>query len=642
MALEIRWDRLVAAAAVVVPILGLTGCCLLMPEGITVDPPLEGEFEPNGVLEPGETVDVEPAWQRSNRCTVTSSETGTASDFTGPTGGTYTILDGTADYGTFTTRARCASTANCYRMSVSAATRPVQHWDASFLETLQPNALKRRWTLHIGESFADVPAGNTRYREIETMLHKGVAAGCTPADFCPDRTITRAEAATFIARAYFRGDSAVPIRSDTSPNAYDCVPGGVSLFEDLDPGDPSCKHVHALAREMDVSCAPGRFCPFREADRGTMAHLVAEFGGHFDVPVTYGPDPATGRTYSCADGGHTPFSDVGLRDPLCAPIDFLWAKGVIDGCTATEYCPGGPVTREAAAAFVVGGFGLKLYDGEAARTIPQDSCGSDTTLCTREGRFSVQAVWHRPDGSYGPGHAVSLSSESGYFWFFNPGNVEVVFKTPAGCAVNNHDWFFAAGLTDIEVDLRVVDRATGEVRTYSNPQGTPFRPITDTSAFAACGSDAAAGSFSGEVAESRWEELTAFRRDTSSGCVPNDGSLCLDGRFRVEADWRTGSAAPSPAHAIAITPDAGYFWFFDPSNVELVAKTVNACGLGQGEWFFAGGMTTAGVELRITDTLTGQVRTYSNPTGQPFAPVQDTRAFSFCPLPSEVHAAIEP
>jgi hypothetical protein len=42
---------------------------------------------------------------------------------------------------------------------------------------------------------------------------------------------------------------------------------------------------------------------------------------------------------------------------------------------------------------------------------------------------------------------------------------------------------FAAGLTDVEATLTVVDSATGAVRTYNNPLGEPFRPILDTEAF---------------------------------------------------------------------------------------------------------------------------------------------------------------
>ena len=47
-------------------------------------------------------------------------------------------------------------------------------------------------------------------------------------------------------------------------------------------------------------------------------------------------------------------------------------------------------------------------------------------------------------------------------------------------------WVFAAGLTDVEVLVRVTDTVTGQAREYSNPQGTPFRPIQDTGARPAC------------------------------------------------------------------------------------------------------------------------------------------------------------
>ena len=40
-----------------------------------------------------------------------------------------------------------------------------------------------------------------------------------------------------------------------------------------------------------------------------------------------------------------------------------------------------------------------------------------------------------------------------------------------------------AGFTLPEVLMTVTDTQTGEVRTYTNPQGTAFEPVQDTSAF---------------------------------------------------------------------------------------------------------------------------------------------------------------
>ena len=67
-----------------------------------------------------------------------------------------------------------------------------------------------------------------------------------------------------------------------------------------------------------------------------------------------------------------------------------------------------------------------------------------------------------------------------------PQNVEVVVKVLNGCGSNSRYWTFAGGLTDVNVILTVTDMQTGAVKTYTNPQGTPFQPIQDTDAFAAC------------------------------------------------------------------------------------------------------------------------------------------------------------
>src|SRR5262249_27002424 len=125
------------------------------------------------------------------------------------------------------------------------------------------------------------------------------------------------------------------------------------------------------------------------------------------------------------------------------------------------------------------------------------------------------------------------------------------------------------------------------------------------------------------------------RATTSSGtspCVPGDSVLCLrGGRYAVEASWETASGRRGDGHAVSARGESGYFWFFDPENLELVVKSLDACAIGRGEWFFAAGMTTVGVRLSVTDTLTGSVREYGNPVGSLFAPILDTGAFAFCP-----------
>jgi len=115
------------------------------------------------------------------------------------------------------------------------------------------------------------------------------------------------------------------------------------------------------------------------------------------------------------------------------------------------------------------------------------SCtANSTTLCLNNGRFKVRTTWKKNDGSSGNGQAVSLTNDTGYFWFFNSANVEMVLKVLKGCGVNNRYWVYAGGLTNVKVTMTVTDTDNGTVKTYNNPQSTPFQPIQDTGAFNTC------------------------------------------------------------------------------------------------------------------------------------------------------------
>ena len=117
----------------------------------------------------------------------------------------------------------------------------------------------------------------------------------------------------------------------------------------------------------------------------------------------------------------------------------------------------------------------------------QSACVADaSTLCLSNGRYRVTAGWEQPDSNSGSGHAVPLTSDSGYFWFFDPSNIEMVTKILNACGVNGNFWVFGAGLTNVKVTLFVLDTATGVSETYVNPLNTPFQPIQDTAAFPTC------------------------------------------------------------------------------------------------------------------------------------------------------------
>jgi hypothetical protein len=111
----------------------------------------------------------------------------------------------------------------------------------------------------------------------------------------------------------------------------------------------------------------------------------------------------------------------------------------------------------------------------------------DNALLLHEERFRIEAQWRTPQGQTGAGIPVPLTADSGTFWFFHPHNVELLVKVLDACIDPfQRFWFFAAGLTNVEVTLTVTDTLAGESQSYVNALGQAFLPIQDTTSFATC------------------------------------------------------------------------------------------------------------------------------------------------------------
>jgi CSLREA domain-containing protein len=124
-------------------------------------------------------------------------------------------------------------------------------------------------------------------------------------------------------------------------------------------------------------------------------------------------------------------------------------------------------------------------------------------------------------------------------------------------------------------------------------------------------------------------DIGAFERPP--GCLTVGDTLCLDARFSVTVSWSTAQGQTGSGHARALTSNTGLFWFFDESNLELTLKILDGCGTNGHRWVFVGGMTNVGVEVRVVDTVTGEIWTHTNPVGAAFQPRLDTQAFAACP-----------
>jgi len=129
--------------------------------------------------------------------------------------------------------------------------------------------------------------------------------------------------------------------------------------------------------------------------------------------------------------------------------------------------------------------------------------------------------------------------------------------------------------------------------------------------------------------------LTILDNDGSTAlCSDDDTTLCLaGGRFRVEVKWRTKDGDTGRGHMISQGSSSGLVWFFDPNNVEMLVKVLNACSVPglEAYWVFFAATTNVDFTVEVTDTSTGLTREYLNPAGQAAQPIQDTLTFRTCP-----------
>jgi hypothetical protein len=161
-------------------------------------------------------------------------------------------------------------------------------------------------------TFSDVPASHPHRDTILAIDHAKYTTGCTATRYCPEREVTRAETATFIARA-----ARLPS-------------GAVSAFKDVS-GTHQPQVDAAAAAGITNGCATNRFCPTRPVTRAQFASMLQ-------------------RTLNLPDRAH-PFPDV-APSPHSGAIGALHHAGVVAGDTSGRYRPNAPVTRAQMASFL--------------------------------------------------------------------------------------------------------------------------------------------------------------------------------------------------------------------------------------------------------------------------------------------------
>jgi spore germination protein YaaH len=167
-------------------------------------------------------------------------------------------------------------------------------------------------------AFADAPFADiwsSPFRDdIVWLAEAGITNGCGDVWFCPTGSVTRAQMASFLARALDLPASATDYFSDDSGLVY----------------EPDINRVAAAG--ITLGCDTGRYCPSTPVSRDQMASFLAR--------ALELPDSAT--DYFGDDTGSLHEAD----------INRIAAAGISNGCRPGFYCPSSVVTREQMAAFL--------------------------------------------------------------------------------------------------------------------------------------------------------------------------------------------------------------------------------------------------------------------------------------------------
>ncbi len=259
---------------------------------------------------------------------------------------------------------------------------------------------------------------------------------------------------------------------------------------------------------------------------------------------------------------------------------------LVGGCGSTDNC-----SFEKAA--VDGAFAATYPSIRQFLDPPRPCAAGPQALCLLDGRFRVEVSWiNQYNGEAGAGRAVPATDSTGFFYFYDASNYELIVKVlDFGDVVK----VFYGQLTDLGFTLTVTDTRSGEVKRYQNGPNN-------------CGGIDQAAFPSGAA------DRLAARQGKAGTCVADADTLCLhDRRYRVEVDWRnyfngeTGRGRPAQ-----LSKESGGFSIGDPANIELVVKALD---FGDRLLFFWGALSDLEYAITLTNTETGVTETYRNAGG---------------------------
>ncbi|MEJ2190632.1 MAG: S-layer homology domain-containing protein, partial [Acidobacteriota bacterium] len=123
--------------------------------------------------------------------------------------------------------------------------------------------------------FSDIPPTDGACAAIHFIASRQITVGCGGGDYCPATMVDRWQMAVFLARSMLDGNPLPTAGTVLGRGAYDCSPGGISVFLDVAPTDPACAAIHYIAAEaVTTGCDDVNYCPHNVLSRAEMAIFI--------------------------------------------------------------------------------------------------------------------------------------------------------------------------------------------------------------------------------------------------------------------------------------------------------------------------------------------------------------------------------
>ena len=132
------------------------------------------------------------------------------------------------------------------------------------------------------------------------------------------------------------------------------------------------------------------------------------------------------------------------------------------------------------------------------------------------------------------------------------------------------------------------------------------------------------------LAEKMWSGIDDGA--TQGTCIADGTTLCIDGRWQVQASFQTtqggGSAGVGKATSLAEVgvDQGGLFSFFNEDNPELLVKVLDGCDINGHHWVLLSAATNVGYTVTVRDVVDGSSYTATNNDGTLSAAIADTEA----------------